>query len=420
MRKCNFPWISSLKLVEAEGEDLSYLRGMGSTAAPKPQPATAAYRVKKPPKNVQQPQGVPAASAPAPLPQPEAPLAPFQAMTHHEPTLAQKVAPDLPNHHERLAAFQQHFQNPQYTRVRNLNRQSTNPVFHAQTPSGNGVVFKPHSATHETHEPEKQHGRDQFMQHAFSAMGAHHMVLPAMQAQMPHAHQVARGIEPSEDPASAHPHQGQAAHAVEFAPGLKHLHEVDPKELDKIDAEHRLTGAVAHVLAGSTDAHSANHFYDPRGFPVGFDFGLSGDSLHNLGGKQQHGTDMDTHRSVFAPGGRLDYRHGYMTDPATGQQRKQGEVGNSYPPRIRKMLQFIADGGRFEGHEGTPQDLAVYRRNAQELLSNGLENTFRNRFIETGGNKGYQWDDTVPQSVPNVAAPRAIENPSSLRNPSNR
>jgi hypothetical protein len=352
----------------------------------------------------------------APSPQAAAPSAPAQSpfrawpaipkmgeVDGSEPSLASRTRPDLPSSADRQQNFVSSYLDPQATNnsLRKHNG-SSNVVFHGQMSNGQGYVAKPHEGIGHRdrfHPDENKRMNDDTFQalkadapgnaarhdatySLMSAMGAHHMVTPGMQSNMHGRHQF-KGPDPDEDDdeqkrlTMASHHAGGLAHVQEFVKDAQPLSAASPEQLDQVDAEHRLHGAVAHLLMGNGDGHGGNVMLHKSGHPVLIDHDITLGSSQARAYKEHFG--KDSIRSVFAPGGPLDYQAKLPKDE-TG---KVIPVGTNFPPRMKETLQRAAEGyfsPTGEGNLGLSDvDHAALQKNARELLSHGVEGTLARR-----------------------------------------
>lgn len=356
------------------------------------------------------PQATPAPAPAAPVQMVAPPRPPkFQAVPRmaelpgDEPSLASRARPDLPSAAERHKNFVTSYNDPSAVNksLRQHGRGSLNVVFHGQMANGTNYIAKPHEGIghrERFHPNESMRMDDATFQQLrneapanaqrhdatydlMSAMGAHHMVAPGMQANMHGAHQF-KGAMPDETDSDekrltmAKHHAGGLAHVQEFIPDTKPANQASPEELDKVDAEHRLHGLVGHLLMGNGDAHSNNVLLHKSGHPVLIDHDITLGSSQAQAYKQHFGKDAI--RSVFAPGGMLDYQS-KMPKDANGQVIP---VGTNFPPRMAEVLNRAAEGYYDKGPGALnlpPQDLAALKKNARDLLSYGLEGTLERR-----------------------------------------
>jgi len=320
-----------------------------------------------------------------------------------EPSLAARARPDLPTAAERHQGFVGSYSDPQAMNksLRQHGKGSLNVVFHGQLANGGGYIAKPHEGIghRDRFRPdEAQRMNDETFQSLkndapanaerhnatydlMSAMGAHHMVAPGMQANMHGAHQF-KGASPDEMDTDekrltmAKHHAGGLAHVQEFIPDTTPVNQASPEQLNQVDSEHRLHGLVSHLLMGNGDAHSANVLLHKSGHPVLIDHDITLGSSQAQAYKEHFG--KPSIRSVFAPGGALDYQ-AKMPKDANGQPMP---VGTNYPPRMAEVLNRAAEGYYSKGPGAlnlSPQDHAVLQQNARDLLSHGLEGTLSRR-----------------------------------------
>ena len=348
------------------------------------------------------PPAAPVQAAPPPPPQPVK----FKAVPRmtelpgNEPSLASRARPDLPSAAERHKGFVSAYIDPSATnKSLRYKSGSSNAVFHGQLANGTSYIAKPHEgiahrerfnqnsplddATYQQlrNEAPANAQRHDAAYELMSAMGAHHMAVPGMQTNMHQAHQF-KGPVPDENDTDqkrmtmAKTHAGGLAHVQEFVPDSKPVMQASPEELDKVDAEHRLHGMIGHLLLGAGDGHSNNVLLHQSGHPVLIDQDATLASSQVQAQKEHFG--KDTLRSVFAPGGMLDYQ-AKMPKDANGQVIP---VGTNYPPRMAEVLHRAAE-GYYEKGPGAlnlpPQDLAALKKNARDLLSYGLEGTLERR-----------------------------------------
>jgi len=320
---------------------------------------------------------------------------------HDEPSLATKTRPDLGTAADRHKAFKEGYHDKDHHAERMRHRRgSSSIVFHKKMSNGHESIVKPLEGAGggrravgipddgSFHEPDRWSSRHQAKYNVMAAMGAHHMVVPGMAANV---HKRDRLHNRILDPAvedgdhdqlnfaghtKAHSmgayYAGKNAHVMEFAGNTRPMHQLDESELDSVDYEHRLHGVVSHMLFGNGDGHEGNILIHDSGHPVLIDHDLTLGSHQGKMFKEAHG--KKTIRSQFAPGGLLDYQAKMPKDITT--------VGSNYPPRMMATLKSIAE-GTFE-HGLSESDATVLREHAQELLSKGLEGALEDRHIYWG------------------------------------
>jgi len=145
--------------------------------------------------------------------------------------------------------------------------------------------------------------------------------------------------------------------------------------LTKVDDEHRLHGMIAHALFGNRDGHRDNVLIHESGHPVLIDHDLSLSSHYSRSYDESKGGK--SLKSVFAPGGLLDYR-----------VNRSEDVGMNYPPRMKKTLEWLASGGHSKGKDAmdlSKDDARELQDNAKSLLANGLEGHLSSLKIHAGG-----------------------------------
>jgi hypothetical protein len=216
-----------------------------------------------------------------------------------------------------------------------------------------------------------------------SAMGAHHMVTPGMQANMHSRHQF-KGPDPDDGDdeqkrlTMASHHAGGPAHVQEFLKDAQPLSAASPEQMDNVDAEHRLHGVVAHLLFGNGDGHGGNVMLHKSGHPVLIDHDITLGSSKARAYKELYGKDVI--RSVFAPGGRLDYQEKLPKDDSG----KVVPVGTDFPPRMKETLERVVDGYYSSSGEGglglSANDYKELEKNARSLLLYGVEGTLDRRY----------------------------------------
>lgn len=326
-----------------------------------------------------------------------------QELPSNEPSLASRTRPDLPDPSTRREQFINAYSDPSAVNqsLDRKNSGSLNVVFHGQIANGQGYIAKPHEGighrerfnpneaermNDQTFQDLKKEAPDNANRHdatyeLMSAMGAQHMVTPGMQANMHLRHQF-KGEDPSETDTDekrltmASHHAGGPAHVQEFVSDAKPLNQSSPEELNNVDAEHRLHGMVSHLLFGNGDGHSGNVMLHQSGHPVLIDHDITLGSSQGQRYKEYFGKDAI--RSVFAPGAQLDYQTKLPKD----EQGKAIPVGTNYPPRMKEVLQRVAEGYYDSGPGAlnlSSADKAALKKNARELLSHGLEGTLERR-----------------------------------------
>lgn len=343
------------------------------------------------------------AAQPPPQPPKFSAIPRMAEIPHDEPSLASRARPDLPAADVRHKNFVSSYTDPKATNktLRRHGKGSLNVVFHGQLANGGGYIAKPHEGIghRDRFHPDEQSRLDDatFNQlkgeapenarrhnatyDLMSAMGAHHMVVPGMQANMHQRHQF-KGADPDEFDSDekrltmASHHAGGLAHVQEFMPDAKPVSQSSPEELAKVDHEHRLHGMVSHLLFGNGDGNTGNVMIHKSGHPVLIDHDITLGSSQAQAYKQHFGKDAI--RSVFAPGGPLDYQAQLPKD-SSGQVIP---VGTNYPPRMKEVLQRAAEGHYDQGPGAldlSPADRAALKMNARQLLSHGLEGTLERR-----------------------------------------
>jgi hypothetical protein len=323
--------------------------------------------------------------------------------------LASRARPDLPSAAERHVGFENSYHDPgAINKGLSNHKGSSNVVFHGELANGEKYVAKPHEGI--AHKPRfdpdadengqpgqplddasfqalKADAPDNAKRHdatysIMSAMGAHHMVTPGMQTNMHGRHQFS-GQDPDEGDSDskrltmASHHAGGLAHVQQFVNDAQTVKGSSKEELDNVDAEHRLHGVVAHLLFGNGDGHGENVMIHKSGHPVLIDHDITLGSAQARGYKEHYGKPVL--RSVFAPGGKLDYQAKLPKDE-TGQVVP---VGTNLPPRMKETLQRIADGYYSPTGEGnlglSDDDHTELKRNAMSLLLYGVEGTLAGR-----------------------------------------
>jgi hypothetical protein len=320
---------------------------------------------------------------------------------HDEPSLASRSRPDLGSAADRHKAFKDGYHDKEHHTEKMTHRAgSTGTVFHKKMSNGSEHIVKPLEGAGggrraqglpddgEFHEPKQWSSRHQTKYDVMAAMGAHHMVVPGMAANVHKRDRLGSGI-PDADAEKGHHDQlnfeghtkahemganyaGKNAHVTEFAKGSTPMFQMEPEDLDKVDHEHRLHGIVAHVLFGNGDGHEGNILMHESGHPILIDHDLTLDSQQGKMFKEKNG--KKTIRSQFAPGGLLDYQANMPDDVTT--------VGSNFPPRMMATLKSIADGTLKHGLGNG--DAAQLKEHAAELLSGGLEKTLENRHVHWG------------------------------------
>jgi hypothetical protein len=317
-----------------------------------------------------------------------------------EPSLASRTRPDLAQPAERYSSFHKAYHDPAANNkslARLVSSSNVNLVYHGELDNGHKYIAKPvsgmwhalqkrgaigqESLDSYTRDQPNMANRHDATYELMSAMGAHHMVTPGAQSTMHQRHQFGG---PDPDP-NANEFQrrevasgvaGEPAHVNEFMPGLETVGRSSQGELDKVDSDHRLHGMVAHLLFGNQDGHHENVMIHQSGHPVLIDHDMALDSVNARGNMRKYGTHSV--KSVFTPGGVLDYQAKLPKD----SNGKMIPVGTNYPPRMKEVLDRVADGyytngpGKLNLSPGDARDL---QNHARDLLTHGLEGTLDRR-----------------------------------------
>jgi hypothetical protein len=382
MRAPKLPLMPVSALFE-ETPDLSYLRDMPRKEPKAPAPPMADFRT-----NAAAPKarkkaiatGVPGgAPAVEPMASPIQPVRqPFMAHDTGQPTLAQQTRPDLPHGHIRQQQHMERYNDQQASaeNVRHLG-DSRNAVFHSRMSNGHQAILKPLATIDPTHQPERIGAKNAHLYDFLSAVGAHHMGTPNFVGTF-HGHGQLTKRHPYPDESDtpekqlkmARSHAGQPAHVVEFSPG-ENLSHSSQGDIDAVDDQHRMIGAVAHVLHSQTDGHGGNirlsRGQNGKVHPVLFDNDIGGESHAQRAWREMHG--KESVRSHFLPGGKLAYDKNGM------------QWGTNFPPEVQAQLHSYVRGEHFGQHGIHPDDASLIQRNAHELLTHGLEGTLANRAI---------------------------------------
>jgi hypothetical protein len=294
----------------------------------------------------------------------EHPPGKHEAFHHDTPSLKERTRPDVIPFDERHKDFHDRY----HAKGASLKEMeavhgSMNGVFRGKMDDDTEYVSKPHGAGHASFEPHNWGKRHGAVARILSHMGADHMIAPGMELKghasemMPAGH--GEGYGPS-----AHEHAGQKTFIGEWVPNSVKAGRAEQHEKDAVDGDHRLMGVVTHLLTYNSDGHGGNVMIDKEhGHPVFIDQDLS---MH-LGvkrGKQGLGGV----RSIFGPEGAYDY------------QAKLGKVGNKFPPRMKKTLEWLAGGGHNhpDMHLGVDdKDSNVLQGMAKALLKHGVEHVWK-------------------------------------------
>lgn len=304
--------------------------------------------------------------------------------------------PEYPKGHLELTSNQAHssFHHPgtKFRSVRSM-RQASNPIFHAHTVNGDQYMVKPHAdAAERGHEPEHWEPRNAVANRLLDRMGMSHMGTHGFTGVMPGHAEMASGSNITKPDDSDSPdktakmhysHIGKPAYVTAFNSNARPASQVSPQDLNNIDAHHRLTGVVHHVLMGHPDAHHGNVLIDPvNKHPVHIDNDLTLGSGHahlNSGATEHNPEGKRALMSVYNPGEDLDYTKGKYRD-STGQERELGAVGKNYPPHIMQTIKDAASGKM--SHGLSPNDHKELVSNANDLLNHGLEGTLKRRYLD--------------------------------------
>jgi len=332
---------------------------------------------------------------------------------HSEASLASRARPDLPSASDRHTSFTSSYHDKDaVNKTLHHIKGSSNVVFHGTLNNGAKYISKPHEGV--AHQPRFDPGeeldtagkpqpreplgaasfkilKDELPDAAkrhdatysiMAAMGAHHMVTPGMQTNVHARHQIS-GSDPQESDSEAKRltmptyHAGSPTHVQQFIDDAKTVRASSKEELNNVDLDHRLHGLVAHVLFGNGDGHANNVMIHKSGHPVLIDHDITLGSAQARGYKEHFGKEAV--RSVFTPGGRLDYQAKLDKD----ESGNMIPIGSNFPPRMKETLQRIADGYFSDKGEGnlslSDDDNRELQRNASALLRHGLEGTLERR-----------------------------------------
>lgn len=390
-----------------------------------------------------------APAAPGPSPMRAWPAIPKHGeVEHREPSLASRTRPDLPSAAERHSSFSNSYHDPSaVSKKLDRHKGSTNIVFHGELGNGDRYVVKPHEGIahsprfspakdelpldDKTFQAMKDEAPDNARRHdatysIMAAMGAHHMVAPGMQTNVHGRHQFS-GPDPGEGDdegtrlTMASHHAGGLAHVQQFIGDTRTAKASSKASRDGVDAEHRLHGVVAHLLFGNGDGHGQNVLIHKSGHPVLIDHDITLASSQARGYKEHFGKPVV--RSVFAPGGYLDYQAKLPKDE-TGQVVP---VGTNFPPRMKETLQRIADGHYSSSGEGnlglSDADHSELKKNAMSLLLYGVEGTLASRHdpdAEARAQKaaaGGQADDSQSAGSQSTGEKAVADRTANLRGP---
>lgn len=250
---------------------------------------------------------------------------------------------------------------------------------HSRDPFGNDISSEDRDAMSAAHEPHEWHRRHGSMYNVMSAMGAHHMVPVGFGSKM-HGH-LKDTLQPDEEDSAHKSRRMASTHADGDAHIQEHVgdHEVvgsaSDKKLAGVDDEHRLHGMVAHTLFGHSDGHKENVLIHGSGHPIMIDHDFVLGSHYSKKTNEIEG--MPAIVSVFAPGGKLDYR-----------ANRSDDVGVNFPPRMKKTLEWLASGGHMGGDDALSMshgDSRSLRENAKNLLKHGLEGVLAKSKVKVGG-----------------------------------
>jgi hypothetical protein len=295
----------------------------------------------------------------------EHPPGKHEAFHHDEPSLKERTRPDVIPFDERHQDFQDryHSKDASLKEMEYLHG-SANAVFRGKMDDDTHYVMKPHEAGVQQFDPKHWAKRHNAVARLLSHMGADHMISPAMDTKG-HGGDMMPGDHPSAESHgefSAHSHAGKEAFVGEWAPNTIKSRHASEEQKDKVDGDHRLMGMVTHLVTHNSDGHGGNVLIDTEhGHPVLIDQDLT----MALGAKRGQ-AGLSGLRSVFAPGGEFDY------------QAKMGKVGNKFPPRIKKTLEWLAGGGHHHPEGGLDvhdNDKKVMQKMAKAMLDHGLEKT---------------------------------------------
>jgi len=292
----------------------------------------------------------------------EHPPSKHAAFEHTTPSLKERTRPDVVPLDERHQDFHEryHAKGATLGEINHLPG-SINTVFHGKMDDGTQYIMKPHGAGVQEWKPKEWGKRHNAVAQLLAHMGADHMVTPAMDAKGHDSAMIPAGHPSKEDKLhrSAHSHAGQDAFVTEFMPNTVKAGRATATQHSDVDGDHRLIGMITHLVSHNGDGHSGNVLIDKEhGHPVLIDHDLSMSSAVRDGRV----------RSVFAPGGMLDY------------QAKTGRIGTKFPPRVKKTLEWLAGGGHYHKEAGlgvSDQDGKVMQVMAEKLLKHGLEKTLK-------------------------------------------
>ncbi len=288
------------------------------------------------------------------------------AFEHEAPSLRERTRPKMIPFDERHEDFHERYHSKDAS-LKEINHLygSANRVFRGNMDDDTDYIMKPHEGAaggaHGAWAPAEWGKRHNAVARLLSHMGADHMISPAIDSKAHGSHMIPDGHPSAQDEGqhSAHHHAGKDAFVTEFMPNTVTTGKAESHQHDSVDGEHRLIGMITHLVTHNSDGHPGNVLIDKEhGHPILIDQDLA----------MGLGVRRGEVRSVFAPGGILDY------------QAKVGQIGKKYPPRVKKTLEWLAGGGHFHKEMGLDvqkEDGNVMQKMAKVMLDHGLEKAMR-------------------------------------------
>lgn len=208
-----------------------------------------------------------------------------------------------------------------------------------------------------------------------SMMGMSHMLIPGKNVLLPGKAHAAMKAEDIKKNGYHLGSQALVTKGMDAAPLFRHDHRDLREELKPEEVQNAM---LFHALTGHRDGHEGNVLIrrsdSGQAHPVLMDWDYS---FHPHEGEDAQEVEdrKKLIRSVFAPGGSLDY------------QKIAGPVGKNFSPRTKSTLEWIANGGHKHPEHGlglSDEDAESLSRNANDLLNHGLEGTLAKREVRNG------------------------------------
>lgn len=309
------------------------------------------------------------------------------AMEHDSPTLAERTRPDLPHPKKILDDFYKayHHRDAKTTKIRHKGI-GHKGAFQGELGSGHGYyakVIEPNPRT--THIPEEMAKRHNAVYMLLSALGAHHMGTPGMETsfhgedKMPDLPHPENWEGAQKRAKMARTHFGKKAHVQLEVGDTIPLATASSDDLERVDHEHRVMGAVIHALTTNADGHGSNVLlHRQHGHPIVID----NDGTFRTGRDQAEGSRIEGRiiRSRFLREHWKEQEE--RRNPSLDYRLTGGgeEIGHNYPPRVKKVLKILAHPDEKMGRATLglrKEDAEDLQGVAAALLEHGIEGGLR-------------------------------------------